>query len=192
MSPLKCRDEYATLALWLAWGWVTMTVTHELGHVICGLLGGARLVDLQLQPWHLPHSLFAGDAHPLATLWSGFLVGSGVPLLVARAIRRPGCWFVAWFCVLANGVYLLLGLFSGDGELDSTKMIRAGSHPSLLLVAGSAMSIVGYLKFRQTSINLLSGATPAMRRREMKFWAAALALALIFQSAAATAVQWSL
>ena len=169
-----------------------MTVTHELGHVACGLLGGARLVDLQLQPWHLPHSLFVGDAHPLATLWSGFLVGGGLPVMIAATIRRPGCWFVAWFSLLANGCYLLLGTIVGDPELDSARMLRAGASPIVLLLAGATMAMIGYLNLRRICIGLLSGATEAMSRRGLTFWVAALAIALIAQAITATLIQSSL
>ena len=96
-----------------------MTLTHELGHVVAGLAGGARLIDLELRPWHLPHSSFAGDQHPRITLWAGPVFGCAVPLAVAAFWSRDGVRFVAWLCLLANGVYLVLGLISGDPEIDS-------------------------------------------------------------------------
>jgi hypothetical protein len=169
-----------------------MTVTHELGHVTGGLIGGATLIELQLRPWHLPHSMFAGDKHPLATLWAGFALGCVVPLLVAAIVRHQACWFVAWFCVLANGAYLLFGYFSGDGELDSTKMIRAGAHPIALLGAAAVMLVVGYIKFRKSCVSLMSGAMPAMTRRGLWISGGALAATLVIQAIIATAAQSSL
>lgn len=169
-----------------------MTVTHELGHVAGGLAGGAVLVELQLQPWHLPHSMFAGDKHPLATLWAGFTVGCAVPLLFATIVRRQACWFVAWFCVLANASYLLLGYLLGDGELDSTKMIRAGAHPIELLGASAVMLPVGYIKFRQSCVSLMSGATPPMTRGGLWVSGGALAATLVMQAMIATAIESSL
>ncbi len=185
-------NRFATLGIWLAWAWVTMTVTHELGHVAGGLAGGATLVELQLQPWHLPHSMFVGDKHPLATLWAGFTLGCAAPLLAAAIVRHKACWFVAWFCVLANASYLLLGYFSGAGELDSTKMIRAGAHPLELLGAATVMLVVGYIKFRESCISLMSGATPAMTRRGLWISGGALAATLVMQAIIATVAQSSL
>ena len=166
-----------------------MTVTHESGHVACGLVGGATLVELQLQPWHLPHSMFVGDEHPLATLWAGFIIGCAVPLLSAAIIRRPACWFVAWFCLVANGSYLLLGYLSGAGELDSTKMIRAGARPVELLGAVIVMLPLGYIKFRQSCVNLISGASPAMTGRGLWTSGAALAATLVLQAIIATVIR---
>ena len=128
--------------LWLLWAWVVMTMTHELGHVIAGLLGGARLASLEIRPWHLPHSSLLNDNQLLVTLWAGPILGCAVPLLVASIIRRPACRFVAWFCVVANATYLLLGYYSGDGELDSAKMIRAGARPVELLGFSAMMPLM--------------------------------------------------
>ncbi len=150
---------------------------------------GATLVELQLQPWHLPHSRFVGDEHPLATLWAGFIIGCAAPLLVAAIVRRPGCWFVAWFCVVANGTYLLLGYLSGDGELDSVKMLRAGARPVELLGAVIVMLPLGYIKFRQSCVDLLSGATTAMTVRGLWISGAALAAILVVQAIVATVIR---
>ena len=173
----------------MAWAWGTMCLTHEIGHVLFGLVGGATLVDLQLQPWRLPHSFFVGDADPLATLWGGFIVGCTVPLLVAACVRRPACWFVAWFCLLANGAYLLLGYFSSDAELDSAKLICAGARAAELVAATVIMLPLGYLKFRQACVGLISGDTAPMTRRGLWISAAALTAAAITQAIAASAVQ---
>ena len=189
MTPTNQHHRFATLGLWLAWAWVTMTLTHELGHVACGLAGGATLVELQLQPWQLPHSMFIGDEHPLATLWAGFIVGCAVPLLVAAIVRLPACWFVAWFCVVANGTYLLLGYLGGDGELDSVKMLRCGARPAELLGAVVVMLPLGYIKFRQFCVDLMSGATPAMTARGLWISGAALLGTLVVQAIVATLIR---
>ncbi len=172
----------ATLILWLLWGWVVMTVSHEAGHVIAGAGGGARLVDWELRPWKLPHSLFANDGHRLTTLWAGPVLGCVVPLLVAAMVRRPACWFVAWFCVTANASYLLLGYFSGDPELDSTRMIRAGTPPIALLATVVVTLPLGYISFRKATVALMSGQTPSMTRRAWWISAAALSFTLAVQA----------
>jgi DNA polymerase len=42
------------------------------------------------------------------------LFGAIAPMLVALVIRRDWAWLVAYFCVLANGVYLAASWISGD------------------------------------------------------------------------------
>ena len=169
-----------------------MTVTHELGHVLVALAGGAKLRDLQLQPWHLPYSLFSGDPHPLATLWAGFVFGCAIPLVSAAAIGRKAVWYVAWFCLLANGIYLLIGYVVDDGELDSTKMIRAGARPVELLVVSTVMVLIGYIKFRQSCIGVISGVTPPMTRRALWISGGVLAAILAVQAVIATAIRAAL
>jgi hypothetical protein len=177
---------YATLVLWLLWAWVVMTVTHELGHVLAGVVGGARLTELEVRPWHLPHSILVNDDYPLMTLWAGPVLGCAIPLLVASLTGRPACRFVAWFCVVANATYLLLGYFSGDGELDSTKMIRAGARPLELLGATLVALPIGYLKFRKACVELITGQDPPMTRRGLCISTAALLTVIVLQTIAGT------
>jgi hypothetical protein len=179
----KRMGQSATLLIWLLWAWVVMTLCHELGHVVAGTVGGATLTQLELRPWRLPHSLFAGDQNPLITLWAGPVLGCGIPLLVAAIARRPACWFVAWFCVVANASYLLLGYFSGDAELDSTKMIRAGTPPIVLLGVTVVTLPLGYTRFRRSCIDVMSDIGPAMSRRGRRISAAGLVAVLVIQSA---------
>lgn len=182
MNQPSQPSRWATLGLWLLWAWVVMTVSHELGHVVAGAIGGGQVVLLELRPWHLPHHLMSGDRHPLVTLWAGPVLGCLIPLAVAAIVRRPACWFIAWFCVVANASYLLLGYLSGDGELDSTKMIAAGTRPIVLLASVAVTLPLGYLRFRRSCIDLISGPAAAMSRRELAISAAALLLTLVAQS----------
>lgn len=117
---------WATLAALLAASWITMTTTHELGHLVGGWIGGAELQDFNIVPWRLPYSLHAPDPRPQLTLWSGPLVGALVPFAIGMAIGHPFARFIGDFCLLANGVYLLLGWFSGAGHLDTPRMLAAG------------------------------------------------------------------
>jgi hypothetical protein len=145
----------ATLAIEVAWAWSVMTVTHEIGHVVAGLLGGATLVQLELRPWHLPHSQLIGDARPWVTIWAGPFLGSLGPLLAATFLRRRAVWLMAWFCLLANGLYLLLGLFSDGAELDTNKLIRAGTPTVVVATIAALATGIGYWKFRGSCIDLL-------------------------------------
>lgn len=180
ISDLSLR--LMTLILWLAWAWIVMTVGHELGHVLAGLIGGARLRVLELRPWHLPHSLFSGDEYPLMTLWAGPILGTSLPAAVALLSRRPATVFVAWFCLVANAAYLLLGYFSGDAELDSTKMIQAGASSTTLLAVSIVALAVGYWRFRRACADLLEGRTETASPRGLTINAAILAAVIALQA----------
>lgn len=137
-----------TSAALLASSWVAMTFLHELGHVIGGWLGGGRLVDYELAPWHLPYSLHTPDPHPRLTLWAGPLFGVIAPVLAALIIRCNWATFIADFCLLANGCYLALAWLSGDRLLDTPRMLAAGIRP-FEIVAFCAITIgIGYPRFR--------------------------------------------
>jgi hypothetical protein len=177
---------YAALGLWLLWAWVVMTVTHELGHVVAGVVGGARLTELEVRPWHLPHSILVNDHYPLLTLWAGPVLGCAIPLMVASITGRPACKFVAWFCLVANATYLLLGYFSGDAHLDSTKMLRAGARPLELLGATLVALPIGYVKFRKACVELITGQDPPITRRGLYISTAALLIVIVLQTVAGT------
>ncbi|MEM8782466.1 MAG: hypothetical protein AAGE65_06360 [Planctomycetota bacterium] len=154
----------------LAAGWLVMTTTHELGHVLFGWLSGATLVELKL--WGLPHSFYEPDPSPAWTLWGGPVVGVVVPVVVAvgvsglarlrarrgvevvgtaspwRRAQKP-VWFVADFCVLSNGVYLALAWVSGNPTLDTARLLDAGVHPGWIAAYCVATIGAGYVWFRR-------------------------------------------
>ena len=102
--------------LLLTASWAVMTFTHEAGHVLSGWACGGILRHADLAPWHLPHSSFDPDPRPLVTLWGGPILGALVPLTAALVVRRGWAWFVAFFCLLANGSYLATAWgFRGSG-----------------------------------------------------------------------------
>ena len=144
------RNRPVRFALLLLASWVTMTQLHELGHIVAGQCCGGTLVSFDLTPWHLPYSLFEPDPFPLVTLWSGPVLGSGAPLAVALVVKRPWMWFIAHFCLLANGSYLTIAWITGDSHLDTTKLLEHGAHPICIgLFCGITIGI-GYLGFRHS------------------------------------------
>lgn len=180
-SSLTVR-RLSTLLLWIAWAWVVMTVTHELGHVIGGLIGGAKLAAIELRPWHLPYSVFAPDPHPLLTLGSGPVLGCAIPIAVAVTCRRPAVWFVAWFCLLANSSYLLLGYLSGDPQLDTARLLKAGTPPAVIFVASGVLLAISYKGFRRSCVDLLSGKSTARTTTSNRIVAISLLAVLMLQS----------
>ncbi|QDS91964.1 hypothetical protein FF011L_07000 [Roseimaritima multifibrata] len=143
-------------ALLLIASWSVMAVSHECGHIVGGMACGATLIDYDIVPWHLPYSLHSPDPHPLVTLWSGPLVGVAIPLLVAAVLRRRWAWFIADFCLIANGCYLALAWVSGDRLLDTPRLLNAGASPTTIVLYCLVTIGTGYVWFRADCIHFLS------------------------------------
>ena len=138
----------AKFALLIGAAWCVMCVTHEGGHVVGGRLGGGELASFWPGPWPPPHSRFAPDPRPVLTLWAGPVLGCLIPLALAALIRRRWAWFVADFCVLANGCYLACSWITGDRLLDAPRLLAAGVSPAWVGLFAAAAGGVGYVRFR--------------------------------------------
>src|SRR5829696_4046865 len=147
--------------LLLAVSWCVMTFTHEPGHIVCGWAGGGTLRHADLLPWHLPHSHFDPDPHPLITAWGGPILGALVPLVVALLVRRDWTWFIAHFCLLANGAYLAAAWVSGERYLDTARLLEHGAHPATIAAFCVLTIGVGYFGFRRQCIRVLSPGEPS-------------------------------
>lgn len=151
MSSLKSIAPLVALIV-IAWG--VMTFTHEMGHVVAGWISGATLTDLDLAPWRLPFSLHAPDPYPLVTLWGGPLIGIFAPMVTAALVRRPWCWFIADFCLLANGIYLALAWIEGDRFLDTPRLLESGTPPILIALYCLLTIGFGYVRFRKDCVEV--------------------------------------
>jgi hypothetical protein len=147
---------YLILAVLLGASWIVMTVTHELGHIIGGWFGGAKLTAFDIVPWRLPYSLHNPDPYPELTLWAGPLLGVAAPLAIAALVHHCWAWFIADFCLIANGVYLALAWMSADRFLDTPRMIAAGVHPGWIATYCVLTIGFGYVWFRADCVALLS------------------------------------
>ena len=136
--------------------WCTMTLVHEAGHVLCGWSCGGTLQSADFLPWHLPFSIFEPDPHPLMTLWGGPVLGVLIPMAVAWLFRSDELWFIAFFCVLANGMYLATAWISGDRYLDTPKLLEHGAFPVTIGIYCLVTIGFGYVGFRQQCVRLLS------------------------------------
>ena len=96
----------------------------------------------------MPYSLHSPDPHPLVTLWAGPLLGVAVPLALATLIRTRWAWFIADFCLIANGGYLALAWLSGDRYLDTPRLLDAGAHPAFIALFCCFTIVLGYVRFR--------------------------------------------
>jgi hypothetical protein len=151
---------YLRFVLLLLVSWVVMTFTHESGHVLCGWACGGSLQQADLTPWHLPYSIFDPDPQPLITLWGGPVLGVLVPLAAALLFRRTWMWFIAYFCLLANGSYLAAAWLTGDRFLDTAKLLGHGEHPATIAAYCVLTIGAGYVGFRRQCIRLLSKEAP--------------------------------
>jgi hypothetical protein len=143
----------------LAASWCVMTFSHETGHIVGGWCCGGKLGSVDLVPWHLPYSLFDPDPLPLVTLWCGPILGVVVPLLLALLVRREWMWFIASFCAIANGLYILTAWLSGDRYLDTPMMLEHGAHPATIAIYCILTIGFGYAGFRRSCIRVFT--TPA-------------------------------
>lgn len=79
-----------------------------------------------------------------------------MPIALAVTVRRWWCWFVADFCLLANGVYLAVAWWAGDRFLDTPRLLAAGAAPLSIIAFCSATIALGYVRFRADCVDLLS------------------------------------
>ena len=142
--------------LLLVASWIVMTFTHEIGHIIGGTCCGGSLKSADLLPWHLPYSIFEPDPFPLVTLWAGLIIGVLAPVVLAIIVQRDWMWFIANFCLIANGAYIATAWFSGDRYLDTPKMLEHGAS-SITIALYCLLTIgFGYIGFRRSCISALS------------------------------------
>ncbi len=132
-----------------------MVFTHEIGHIIGGICGGGTLRSADLYPWRLPYSIFEPDPNPLVTLWCGPILGVLIPIGCALLIRRDWMWFIANFCLLANGLYIALAWISGDRYLDTIRLLDQGAHPLYIALYVVLTAGFGYIRFRRSCLQAL-------------------------------------
>ena len=130
--------------------WCVMATVHEVGHLLGGWACGGTLREAELRPWHLPHSRFSPDPHPLVTLWSGPLLGILLPMALAAILRQRWAWFIANFCLLANGLYLALAWMTGDKLLDTARLFSEGASAWSVALFCVATIGIGYPRFRHS------------------------------------------
>ncbi|MEZ6093088.1 MAG: hypothetical protein R3C03_02450 [Pirellulaceae bacterium] len=143
------------LTFWLGIAWCVMLTTHELGHIVVGLAAGGKLKAFDLRPWSLPYSFFDNNPYPLATLWAGPILGCLVPVAFAALWRANVNWFIASFCVLANGAYIAIGWYSGQSELDTSKLFAQGASGVAVIVYCVSTIVPSYFIFRKSLLALL-------------------------------------
>src|SRR5262245_62072913 len=132
----------------VAFSWLAFMVVHELGHALTALLTGGSVSLIVLHPLQISWTAFSRNPHPQLVAWGGPFWGGLLPLLlltIARALRSPGIYlfrFFAGFCLIANGLYLVVDSFGRGG--DGGTLIRSGAFPWELWLFGACAIPVGF------------------------------------------------
>lgn len=135
------------LITFIPWCWLAMMVVHECGHVVAACITGATIERVVLHPLAISRTDLGENPNPLLVSWAGALVGSVVPLMAwALAAWCTVKWspmvrFFAGFCLVANGVYLGFGAWTGDG--DAGDLLRAGAASWQLFCFGFFATALG-------------------------------------------------
>lgn len=124
----------------LAFSWLYMQWTHELGHILTGIATGAELNRVILNPFRFSMTQFVTNPHSHATTWGGpilgVLIGAGLPILLSIRLKsaRASLLIVAAFVMIANGLYIGLGAFHPIA--DASDLVHHGSPRWVLGVFG--------------------------------------------------------
>ena len=125
--------------------WFGFMAVHELGHVLAAVVSGGRISQLVLHPFSISRTDLSVNPAPLTVTWMGPLLGCMIPTttwwLAASQFGRQTpsglcqhLQFFAGFCLVANGVYIGAGSFTGVG--DCGDMLKNGTPIWLMWLFG--------------------------------------------------------
>lgn len=127
--------------------WLGMQVIHECGHVVHCLATGGRILQVVLHPLEVSRTEFSSNPSPQFAAWGGVLWGSIVPLLLYATVSAAD-WkhahlarFFAGFCLVANGVYFVVG--SIELAADPADLVRFGANRSVVGILGGFLFVGG-------------------------------------------------
>jgi hypothetical protein len=125
-------------------------VVHGFGHVLTAWCTGGAVSRVVLHPLQISWTMFSRNPHPQLTTWGGPVLGALLPCvfwLLAKRLRMPGIClfkFFAGFCLIANGLYLIVDSFSRGGAGDGGTLLRLGTPQWELLAFGALATPVGF------------------------------------------------
>jgi hypothetical protein len=146
MSSARLRQALL-IGCFIPWCWLAMMVVHECGHVLAAWVTGATIERVVLHPLAISRTDLGENPQPLLVSWAGAVVGCLLPalmwlsVLLPRLKLEPFARFFAGFCLVANGVYLGMGAWTGDG--DAGDLIHAGASVWHLAVFGVGTTACG-------------------------------------------------
>ena len=132
----------------VAFSWLGFMVVHEFGHALTAWITGGSVALVVLHPLQISWTTFRSNPHAQLVAWGGPFWGALLPLLfliIARLLRSPGLYlfrFFAGFCLIANGLYLVVDSFGRGG--DGGTLIRSGASPWELWLFGVCTVPIGF------------------------------------------------
>jgi hypothetical protein len=163
---------FMTALLWLSW--LLMTLIHEAGHVIGALCTGGTIRRVIWHPAVLSRTDVHPNPHPVAEVWAGPLIGVMAPLLLAGLAQMFRLriafigWFIAGFCLIANGAYIGIGAIHPIG--DAQELVRFGMPRWSLATFGIAAGLSGLWIWHLISPRLGFGNHPREIERRDAYW----------------------
>lgn len=176
-------DQCLLITATLLGSWLGMQAVHEAGHVLGAWATGGRVAKVVLHPLTISRTELADNPHPLAVVWAGPVLGVLIPLAVwggATACRCPSRYllrFFAGFCLIANGVYIGMGIIDPVG--DAAEMLQLGSPQWLLAGFGIAATPVGLCLWHGLGVHFGLGGSPRRVSRRAAYVAVAGVVVLL-------------
>jgi hypothetical protein len=156
------------IATWLMFCWLAMQLLHELGHLVAAWWLGIEVVRFHFGLLTISHTMLNDSGQTQATLlavtWAGPLAGMLLPLAIWGIISMCQfqeaflARFLAGFCLVANGCYLLCG--PADGYADTGVLLANGAMRWQLITVGIIGVIPGFLLWNRQGSNFGIGQTP--------------------------------
>lgn len=132
----------------ILFSWLAFMVVHEFGHALTAWSTGGSVNRMVLHPLQISWTTFSRNPHPQLVTWGGPVLGALLPcvfFLVARWLHSPALYlfrFFAGFCLIANGLYLMVDSFGRGG--DGSALIRTGTPQWKLLLFGMLTTPTGF------------------------------------------------
>lgn len=148
-SPRTTRFfQFLLIGTFVTLSWLGFMIVHEFGHVVAGWATGADVSRVVLHPLQISWTSFTTNPNPLLVAWGGPALGCVFPLIllvgvnVARLSGRYLIRFFAGFCLVANGLYLLVDAFERGG--DGGTLLKNGASQWQLILFGLIITPVGF------------------------------------------------
>lgn len=131
----------------LTLSWYGMMAVHELGHVLHAIASGGVVARVVFGPFEMSRTDLWRNPHPAFVAAGGVVWGAILPYLFSLTI--PARWeparhlarFFAGFCLVANGVYLLVGGLNDGG--DPGDLRHLGVPLAVIVLAGLIEIVLG-------------------------------------------------
>jgi hypothetical protein len=136
------------ITTFIAFSWLAFMVVHEFGHVLTAWLSGGTVSRVVLHPLQISWTALRKNPNPQLVAWGGPILGCLLPLGilgVAVWLRLPGIYLVRFFggfCIIANGLYLLVDAFEKGG--DGGTLLRHGAGQWQLLAFSAIATPSGF------------------------------------------------